>query len=257
MLHFVQSHKAEHREEPILKTKVLSISIAITLGSAAALELAAVPLLHHQVSLIPVIRSGTGATGLTASAHESSGQGTSRNPLALATNTSSASMNSTESSTSGYQTIVTSIATLPPGVKYDSRLTPLVSLTTDYQSKLEAVLQIAKSKLGQAYQLDHNEDRGQVGFDCSNYTAYVFHHALGYKFSSASRIQASSVGEPVQSSDMRPGDLLIFEDGAHVGIYLGNEKMIEDGGGLGKVGYLSVKPGSYWGNHLTGVKRLF
>jgi cell wall-associated NlpC family hydrolase len=146
---------------------------------------------------------------------------------------------------------------LPHGVKLDRSITPLVSLDDDYQTKVDAVLQVAESKLGTPYRWGHNEDRGQFGFDCSNFTAYVYHHALGYKFSSSSRVQARSVGNPVPKTQMRPGDLLIFDGGRHVGIYAGNGRMIQEGGGLGRVGYLSVAPGSYWSKHITAVKRMF
>jgi cell wall-associated NlpC family hydrolase len=159
------------------------------------------------------------------------------------------------SHSSSYQS--TTLHSLPHGVKLDRSITPLASLDDDYQTKLDAVLQVAESKLGTPYRWGHSEDRGQYGFDCSNFTAYVYHHALGYKFSGSSRVQARSVGNPVPKSQMRPGDLLIFDGGRHVGIYAGNGRMIQEGGGLGRVGYLSVAPGSYWSKHITAVKRMF
>ncbi len=152
---------------------------------------------------------------------------------------------------------VTAVDNLPPGVSYDYYMSPLVSLNATRDQKFEAVLRVAKSKLGTPYIWGHNEDRGQYGFDCSNFTEYVYHHALGYLISSSSRVQAADVGTPVPVDSMLPGDLLIFDNGGHVGIYIGNGQMIEQGGGLGKVGYLRVSPGSYWYNHLTAVKRMF
>ncbi|MCL6443914.1 MAG: C40 family peptidase [Alicyclobacillus sp.] len=146
---------------------------------------------------------------------------------------------------------------LPPGVSYDASVHPLAPLTASTQQKTQAVEQIAESKLGTPYIWGHNEDRGQYGFDCSNFTAYVYHHALGYRMSGSSQAQYHSVGWPVPVQDMRPGDLLIFNQGGHVGIYIGNGTMIQEGGGLRKVGYLSVKPGSYWYKHLTCVKRMY
>lgn len=148
-------------------------------------------------------------------------------------------------------------ATLPPGVHLDSLLQPVATLGASTVAKEQAVLQVAASKLGTPYIWGHNEDRGQYGFDCSNFTAYVYHHALGYKMSGASRVQASSVGWQVSKANMQPGDLIIFNNGGHVGIYAGNDRMIEEGGGLGRVGYLSVSPNSYWGRHITAVKRMF
>jgi cell wall-associated NlpC family hydrolase len=134
---------------------------------------------------------------------------------------------------------------------------PQAGLDASWQQKFHAVLAVAQSKLGTPYIWGHNEDHGQYGFDCSNFTAYVYHHALGYHMSGASRTQASSVGWKVPLRSMRPGDLLIENGGGHVGIYIGNGEMIQEGGGLKKVGYLRVTPGSYWYNHITAVKRMF
>lgn len=146
---------------------------------------------------------------------------------------------------------------LPPGVTIDPAITPIAQINATSEEKFDAILEVAKSKLGTPYELDHNEDRGQAGFDCSNFTAYVYHHALGYIISTSSVTQYKSVGTTVPISDIQPGDLLTFNDGGHSGIYIGNNQMIQCGGGLGKVGYLSVAPGSYWYNHLSAVKRMF
>ncbi|MCL6637700.1 MAG: C40 family peptidase [Alicyclobacillus sp.] len=177
-------------------------------------------------------------------------------PGSAASTASAANSAALSANTSGIHA-VTSAANLPPGVRLDGSIKPLAGLGANTQQKIQAVLQVAESKLGTPYEWGHNEDRGQIGFDCSNFTAYVYHHALGYLMSTASRTQAASVGWTVSRSQMRPGDLLIFDDGKHVGIYAGNNQMIQEGGGLGKVGYLSIAPGSYWSNHLTAVKRLF
>lgn len=146
---------------------------------------------------------------------------------------------------------------VPPGVRIDRSIHPLASTNASRTAKFNAILSVAKSKLGTPYKWGHNEDRGQYGFDCSNFVEYVYHHALGYSFTTSSRAQASRVGRTVPQSDMQPGDLLIFENGRHVGIYIGNHEMIQEGGGLGKVGYLSVGSNSYWGKHITAVKRMY
>lgn len=146
---------------------------------------------------------------------------------------------------------------LPPGVRYDSGIRPRAGRSASRSVKANAVLAVARSKMGTPYRWGHNEDRGQYGFDCSNFTAYVYHHALGYRMSGASKTQARSVGWRVSRSNMQVGDLIIFDSGRHVGIYAGNGRVIQEGGGLGKVGYLSIRSGSYWGRHITAVKRMF
>ncbi|WP_245630070.1 C40 family peptidase [Alicyclobacillus acidiphilus] len=147
--------------------------------------------------------------------------------------------------------------TLPPGVTVDHSITPLAAQSASRQVKTNAVLEVAESKLGTPYIWGHNEDRGQYGFDCSNFVEYVYHHALGYKMTTSSKLQYTSVGYRESWANVQPGDLLSFDDGGHSGIYVGNGEMIQCGGGLGKVGYLSVKPGSYWGNHLSAVKKIY
>ncbi|GGJ00718.1 hypothetical protein GCM10010885_07420 [Alicyclobacillus cellulosilyticus] len=145
----------------------------------------------------------------------------------------------------------------PPGVQIDPNIKPLAGVNAPRWAKTAAVLSVARSKLGTPYVWGHNEDRGQFGFDCSNFTEYVYHHALGYKFTTSSRGQAKYVGVSVPRSQMSAGDLLIFDQGRHVGIYVGNNQMIQEGGGLGKVGYLDISPGHYWSQHLTDVKRMY
>lgn len=149
------------------------------------------------------------------------------------------------------------VRALPPGVTYDYSIHPLALRRATVTTKEHAVLSVAESKLGTPYIWGHNEDRGQYGFDCSNFTAYVYHHALGYKMSGSSRTQFYSVGWKVPVSWMRPGDLVVFDYGRHVGIYAGHGEMIQEGGGLGKVGYLKLAPGSYWYKHISSVKRMF
>lgn len=180
-----------------------------------------------------------------------------RNTNWTTTSSSTSSLSDSGQASISNRTSMTTSTQLPPGVTYDPSVHPLAPRNANYQTKVDAVLQVAKSKLGTPYIWGHNEDRGQYGFDCSNYTAYVYHHALGYKMSGASQTQYHQVGTPVPIKDMRPGDLVIMDKGGHVGIYVGNGKMIQEGGGLKKVGYLPLHPGSYWYNHITVVKRMF
>lgn len=151
----------------------------------------------------------------------------------------------------------TSIALPPPGARLDASITPLAGLNASTSAKTQAVLSVATSKMGTPYIWGHNEDRGQYGFDCSNYTEYVYHHALGYIITTFSTGQFTSVGVPISRSNVQPGDLITFEQGAHVGIYAGNNQVIQCGGGLKKVGYISIAGGTYWGNNISAIKRMY
>jgi cell wall-associated NlpC family hydrolase len=179
--------------------------------------------------------------------HLSAATAAAKTPTATTLSTTSTAKSASDNTTTA----------LPPSVQFDPKVHALASRNASYQAKFNAVLKVAKSKLGTPYRWGHNEDRGQYGFDCSNFTAFVYHHALGYKMSGSSQIQYHSVGWSVPIQDMRPGDLIAFNRGGHVGIYIGNGEMIQEGGGLGKVGYLKLSPGSYWYKHISAVKRMF
>ena len=69
----------------------------------------------------------------------------------------------------------------------------------------------------------------ETGFDCSGFTSYVYKH-FGYNISRSSVAQASE-GTKVAKKDLQPGDILIYKNRSltrvgHVGIYIGNNKMI-------------------------------
>lgn len=144
-----------------------------------------------------------------------------------------------------------------PGVTQDPHGVPLADPSSSHEDKLRAVIQVAKSQLGAPYIWGHSEDTGQQGFDYSSFTQFVYRRALGYRFTRIGREQATSVGVPVAAREMRAGDLLIFSGGAHVGIHMGDDQMISQGGGRGRIGYLRLDPGSYWRQRLCAVKRMF
>ena len=69
----------------------------------------------------------------------------------------------------------------------------------------------------------------KTGFDCSGFTRYVYSN-FGYKISRTSKAQAKN-GKEVAKSDLQPGDIIIFKNQSltaigHVGIYIGNNKII-------------------------------
>uniref|UniRef100_UPI0035C81535 C40 family peptidase n=1 Tax=Clostridium estertheticum TaxID=238834 RepID=UPI0035C81535 len=64
------------------------------------------------------------------------------------------------------------------------------------------------------------------GFDCSGFTQYVFSH-FGVTLPRVSQEQ-QNVGKLISRDDLQPGDLVFFGTPAHhVGIYVGNGKMID------------------------------
>ena len=117
----------------------------------------------------------------------------------------------------------------------------------------EQILAVARKQLGDPYRA------GGVGphsFDCGGFTQFVFKRALGMDIARTSWGQYEQV-ERVKTKDALPGDLVFFFEGGahHVGIYLGNGKMI-DAPQPGES--VSVNPisGSWWGRSFTGIGRI-
>ena len=99
--------------------------------------------------------------------------------------------------------------------------------TTASKTTGEDIVEYAKKYLGYKYVLGGTSPK--KGFDCSGLTYYVYKH-FGYTISRTSKAQAKN-GKEVAKKDLQPGDLLIFKNQSltaigHVGIYIGNNKMI-------------------------------
>lgn len=95
------------------------------------------------------------------------------------------------------------------------------------------------------------------GFDCSGYTSKVFSD-IGIKLNRTSSSQYQQ-GTAVAKSDLQVGDLVFFNTSgsgiSHVGIYIGDGKMIHSQTGKG-VSYSNVNDPYYWGPHYVGAKRI-
>jgi len=81
----------------------------------------------------------------------------------------------------------------------------------------EQVLKVASQYVGTPYIFGGSNPRG---FDCSGYVMFVFAQ-FGVELRHSVTAQAR-VGIVVSPEDARPGDLVIFNDHSHNGIYAGN-----------------------------------
>ncbi|NLG89272.1 MAG: C40 family peptidase [Clostridiaceae bacterium] len=94
------------------------------------------------------------------------------------------------------------------------------------QSLASQIIEYAKQFVGVPYVYGGSSPKG---FDCSGFTKYVFGK---FKISlPRSADDYASVGVKVSRSDLKPGDILLFDrydNGrlGHVGIYLGNDQFI-------------------------------
>lgn len=66
---------------------------------------------------------------------------------------------------------------------------------------------------------------GPSTFDCSGLTSYVYRHCANLEITRTTYTQIN-IGTPVAYEDMQPGDLVFMRNNEHVGIYIGNGKMI-------------------------------
>lgn len=96
------------------------------------------------------------------------------------------------------------------------------------------LVEISQKYIGVPYVYGGTSPRG---FDCSGYTQYVYKQ-LGIYLNRTAASQASN-GIIVSREDMQPGDLVIFSNtdgyrfGTHIGLYLGNGKVIHSGASRG------------------------
>ena len=93
------------------------------------------------------------------------------------------------------------------------------------------------------------------GFDCSGYVQYVFRNS-GISLSRTSEQQFRN-GVSVSRSELKPGDLVFFatysSGASHVGIYVGNNTMINSSSG--GVSYDDMT-NSYWSKRYLGARRV-
>ena len=91
-----------------------------------------------------------------------------------------------------------------------------------------AVAQAAYNYLGEKYVWGSAQPG--IGFDCSGLTSYLYNKVCGISLYRNSAAQSNN-GYPVSKNNLKQGDLLFFSTNgsgsiSHVGIYVGNGKMI-------------------------------
>ncbi|MFM8516081.1 MAG: C40 family peptidase [Actinomycetota bacterium] len=116
-----------------------------------------------------------------------------------------------------------------------------------------AVLKVARAQIGDPYIAGN---AGPDGFDCGGLVQFVFKKALGKELLRSSRQQYTQVTK-IKRKNAQPGDLVFFFEGGahHVGIYIGNGKMI-DAPRRGQKVRVSPIDGSWWGRSYTGMGRV-
>ncbi|RYL95624.1 LysM peptidoglycan-binding domain-containing protein [Sporolactobacillus sp. THM7-4] len=123
----------------------------------------------------------------------------------------------------------------------------------NHDAQAASPVNIAKQGIGEAYQWGGN--------DCSGFTQKVFNH-LGVSLPHSSAAQAN-YGVPVSKDNLAPGDLVFFNTtGAgisHVGIYVGNNRMISSENeqtGVRETQIFNGGASSYWAPKYVTARRL-
>ena len=97
----------------------------------------------------------------------------------------------------------------------------------------------------------------ETSFDCSGFVSWVVNHS-GWSIGRRSAQGLLDVCTRVSPANARPGDLIFFErtydthGASHVGIYVGNNKMIHCGS---PISYASINT-PYWQDHFLAYGRL-
>lgn len=134
----------------------------------------------------------------------------------------------------------TSSAIRQPSSQTDSATAPIAPSNIDTSS----VLAVATSWLGQ-----------RSGKDCSAFTQYVF-GCIGISIPRTAGAQAT-VGANVGANlaMARPGDLVIYNNGHHVAIYVGNNTIIHSTGAWSG-GMIKYAPADKLGQRVTAIRRI-
>lgn len=115
------------------------------------------------------------------------------------------------------------------------------------------LVSVARKQLGDRYSAGSS---GPNAFDCSGLTRYVYRVVTGRSLPHNSHAQYSRV-KKISRKQAKPGDLVFFFRGGahHVGIYIGNGRMI-DARGYGEGVKVSPISGSWWGRSYSGMGRI-
>ena len=147
---------------------------------------------------------------------------------------------------------------LPPG-GFDGSGTPGI----DYQvpaealtdSEFAAIYKEAQKYVGTPYVWGGSTP--ETGFDCSGYVCWVYNQN-GYDVGRTTANGLWNKSQHISEAEAKPGDLVFFEGTydtpgkSHVGIYLGNGKMVSAGD---PIKYADIHS-PYWQKYLSGFGRL-
>jgi cell wall-associated NlpC family hydrolase len=134
-----------------------------------------------------------------------------------------------------------------------TKLNRVASKKAEVRVVRDKLVNFARKQIGDPYRAGRS---GPDAFDCSGLVRYVYKQITGKNLPHYSKAQYNQV-QKVKKSNAQPGDLVFFFEGGahHVGIFIGNGKMI-DAPNAGKKVRVSPITGSWWSRSYTGMGRL-
>ena len=133
---------------------------------------------------------------------------------------------------------------------------PQQSFLERYTNVAQDVILQGLKLVGVRYRFGGNDE--DSGLDCSGFVRLVFKDTLGTSLPRTAR-EMSEVGQKIDSSQLKPGDLVFFNTMrrtfSHVGIYLGDNHFLHAPRTGAEVRVESMD-NSYWINRYNGARRI-
>ncbi|KRE86303.1 hypothetical protein ASG89_09765 [Paenibacillus sp. Soil766] len=141
------------------------------------------------------------------------------------------------------------------GVISSPKPTQAATASITSTTKANSIISLGKRYLGTPYKFGAKVGQTR-NFDCSTLTKYIFgKYGISLPRTAA---QQSKVGSYVSKKNWKKGDLLFFSvpgrsGVGHVGVYIGNNKMLNTYG-AGGVKITTIN--SYWNSHYMTARRV-
>lgn len=131
-----------------------------------------------------------------------------------------------------------------------------ISFLERYTDVAQDVILQGLKLVGVRYRMGGNDESS--GLDCSGFVRLVFKDSLGTSLPRTAR-EMSEVGERIDVSQLKPGDLVFFNTMrrtfSHVGIYLGDNHFMHAPRAGSEVRVESMES-SYWTRRFNGARRI-
>lgn len=151
---------------------------------------------------------------------------------------------------------VASVSVAEPVRKADEQQQSPLSFLERYTNAAQDVILQGLKLVGIRYRWGGNNE--DSGLDCSGFVRLVFKDSIGALLPRTAK-EMSEVGQQIDSSQLKPGDLVFFNTMrrtfSHVGIYLGDNYFMHAPRAGAEVRVESMES-SYWVKRYNGARRI-